>query len=453
VVSISAPRPSSILIALLVMVVAAGKPSSAASSYTLKTLYSFCANSDCPDGQRPNSVIINASGDFFGTTVFGGAHNAGTVFELSPNSKKTKWSQKVLYSFCAQTDCKDGLHPFGSLILDINGNLYGITGTGGTKNQGVVFELSPGVGKKWQLNILYNFCSKGGSNCTDGKVPSPGLTYTGASSGIAYDGTSPLYGVTSDGGDSFDGTVFALTPPKLGKSKWTETVLHSFDANGTDGANPNGPLISDSLGNLYGTTSAGGPEFFWGVIFELIPNAQRNKWTETILYDFCADPNCSDGSFPQSGVIADPAGNLFGATSGGGTSDDGVVYKFIPSDVASGETVLHSFCVLSDCTDGNEQAHSSDITMDTSGNIFGTTPWGGGHDIDFEGDGGGTVFALDGTSFNVLYSFCAQAKCADGEYPSGALIVDGSGRIFGTTEYGGPNGGTKSGGTVFELVP
>jgi len=213
----------------------------------LTTLYSFCSQTNCADGEIPFGTLIQAkNGSFYGTTYSGGANrNYGTVFELS-------WAGGVttLYSFCSQTNCADGDSPYGGLVQAANGYFYGATANGGTSTGscdgygcGTVFEISA-AGK---LTTLYNFCSK--ANCVDGEIPTTGLLQ-------ARDGN--LYGTTAYGGTnclshgsySGCGTVFEITP--TGKF----TSLHSFDS--TDGSNPQAPVFQATDGTFYGTTLEGG---------------------------------------------------------------------------------------------------------------------------------------------------------------------------------------------------
>jgi uncharacterized repeat protein (TIGR03803 family) len=303
-----------------------------------------------------------------------------------------------------------------------------------------------------QEEVLWNFCSKGGSRCTDGEFPIAGLV---------MDGPGHLYGTTPFGGtpEWNAGVVFELTP-KAGRTKWTETVLHRFGecAGGTcaDGAYPVAGLIMDGSGHLYGTTFAGGTtERDAGVVFELTPNAARTKWTETVPHSFCADVVggvCTDGQEPFAGLVMDKLGHLYGTTSGGGAHGEGTVFELTPHNAARTkwtETVLYSFCAEAGCTDGANPF--AGLIMDGSGHLYGTTYEGGG--------GYGTVFEL--TPHNaartkwteaVLYSFCGGVvggRCIDGTGPKAGLIMDASGRLYGTTSEGGAHGY----GTVFELKP
>jgi uncharacterized repeat protein (TIGR03803 family) len=411
-----------------------------AHNYKFRSIYSFCSQSGCADGSEPTSApLIDPSGNLFVTTLVGGAFNAGAVIELIPGSHN-KWKHKVIHSFGSA----DGALPYGNLIADTAGNIYGTNE--GSGSGGDAFELKPNAAHtKWTLKILYVFCSQSG--CSDGARPS-GLSYAGAASGTPYDGVSPLYGTTFGGGGAEgEGVIFELKP---GRKTWTETVLHSFCslANCADGDGGASGLLVDTADNLYGTASNGGT-VGEGLLFELSPNAHKTKWTEITLHSFCSVGGCTDGSFPGAGVIADGSGNLFGMTGYGGTPAAGVVFKLVPNGGSSLETVLYSFCTLTDCTDGaNSIVDGAGLMLDSSGNIFGTTYHGGGHDIDSDGHGGGTVFELNGSE-RVLYSFCAQANCTDGEHPQAGVVMDGAGNLFGTTIAGGVNGA----GTVYELMP
>jgi uncharacterized repeat protein (TIGR03803 family) len=293
-----------------VLTVATLAPQSGASAVRLKTLYSFCAQENCTDGSEPGAgVIMDAAGHLYGTTATGGNAgpyvSAGTVFELTPNAAKTKWTETVLYSFCAQggTSCTDGDGPAAGLIRDAAGNLYGTTTGGGAhagpsgSGEGTVFELSPDATGTWTETVLYSFCAQ--ENCTDGDSPEASLI---------RDAAGNLYGTTPTGGahaalGNGGGTVFELTR-NAAKATWTEKVLYSFCASSvavlcSDGAGPAGGLIRDAAGNLYGTTEAGGASGS-DTVFQLIPNAAKSTWTHKILYSFCPQFGCTDG---QGGAL------------------------------------------------------------------------------------------------------------------------------------------------------
>jgi uncharacterized repeat protein (TIGR03803 family) len=231
----------------------------------------------------------------------------------------------VLYSFCAQggTNCSDGAVPSAGLIIDAAGRLYGTTDLGGAHNGGTVFELAPYAARtKWRETVLYSFCARGGTNCIDGLQPVAGLI---------IDAARHLYGTTQGGGALNEGTVFELTP-NAARTKWTETALYSFCTQGgtncTDGSGPAAGLIMDAAGYLYGTTYGGGAHN-QGTVFELRPNAAKTQWTETVLYSFCAQggTNCTDGAYSSGRLIMDKAGHLYGTTPGGGAHNEGSVFE------------------------------------------------------------------------------------------------------------------------------
>jgi uncharacterized repeat protein (TIGR03803 family) len=315
-------------------------PNQSRTAWTETVLYSFClkGGNRCTDGALPlASLIMDGAGNLYGTTINGGAGingvEGGVVFELTPNQSKTAWTEKVLYTFCSQTNCTDGEAPIGGLTMDGAGNLYGTTYYGGKQNSacfngscGVVFELTPNASKTvWTETVLYNFCSQ--TNCTDGDQPEAGLV---------IDGAGNLYGTTDGGGtdcpDGGCGTVFELTPNQS-RTAWTETVLHAFCPDGpqsgcTDGLFPLAGVIMDAAGNLYGTTGNGGTGADnGGLIFKMTPNQSRTAWTETVLYSFCSQTNCTDGLNPYAGMIFDASGALYGTTAVGGANNEGTVFK------------------------------------------------------------------------------------------------------------------------------
>jgi uncharacterized repeat protein (TIGR03803 family) len=275
-------------------------------NWTETVLYSFRSGTD---GAVPGAgLIFDAAGNLYGTTTAGGPNN-GTVFELTPTTAGG-WTEQVLYRFCSQANCTDGQYPYGSLIFDAAGNLYGTTEFGGTYGAGTVFKLTPAAGGGWTETVLYSF-----GRGTDGASPLVGLI---------FDVVGNLYGTTTFGGTYGAGTVFELTPTAGGG--WTETVLHSFNPNnGTDGFNPYAGLIFDAAGNLYGTTYYGG-SYGGGTVFELTP-AAGGGWTETVLRSF---GNGTDGFWPYAGLIFDHAGNLYGTTEYGGTHNYGTVFELTP---------------------------------------------------------------------------------------------------------------------------
>lgn len=422
--------------ALAALLVFAGAFAPAASAQTFERIHFFCHADGCPDGQFPTSTLVrDQSGNLFGTTVSGGAHGFGTVFEMSPG--KTAWKYKVLYSFCSETNCADGKFPAGGVILDAAGNMYGTaSGGGGALNAGVLFELVNAGGTP-TLRVLHEFCSEGGGNCTDGFAPGSALTYAGASAGLPYDGTSPLYGTAQQQGGHVAGTAFAYEQREHGRKHVLRT-LHRFCArtNCADGSTP-GDLALDASGNLFGTThtqGAGGG----GTLFEIGADGRFS-----LLHTFCSAANCTDGGEPYSGVHIDAAGNLYGTTNIGGAQNSGVVYEFRTDRGAPRYSVLHDFCSLADCADGSHPY--AGVVADADGNLYGVTSEGGG----INGTGFfGVLYKLNG-AYTVLHTFAQKSRGQDGNNPRGGLLLDPQGTFYGTTQ----NGGRFLGGTVFALTP
>ena len=380
-----------------------------------KVLHSF---GNGTDGDFPEAGLISdAAGNLYGTTIGGGIHNSGTVFEAIPQEGGS-WTEKVLHSFGNGTD---GAIPYAGLILDAAGNLYGTTFEGGIHGYGTVFELSPREGGSWTEKVLHSFNSNG----TDGFYPYAGLI---------LDAAGNLYGTTIGGGIHDYGTVFELSPREDGG--WTEKVLHSFNSNDVVGAYPYAGLILDAAGNLYGTTELGGIHKY-GTAFELSPTG-GGGWTETVLHSF---GNGVDGGYPEAGLIFDAAGNLYGTTVYGGIHNSGTVFELTPREGGGWtERVLHSF---GNGTDGYEPYAC--LIFDAAGNLYGTTELGGIH-----GPDSGTAFELTpreggGWTEKVLHSF----NGTDGALPLAGLIFDAAGNLYATTS----EGGIHNSGTVFEITP
>jgi uncharacterized repeat protein (TIGR03803 family) len=422
------------------MLVVMGATSASASTY--KVLYSFCAKTDCADGLGPQAgLVMDASGNLYGTTQSGGG--GGTVFELTPNASRTKWKYKRLYSFCAKKHCADGLDPGGRLILDSSGNLYG-TAAGGKSDSGTVFELMPNADRsKWSIKNLYSFCPRGENGCTDGQGPIGSLAYVGAAPGALYDGVSPLYGVTYSGGTFVnqngygEGTAFALSPD-TGTGRWKEKVIYDFCQNADCSTKLPQPSSALTADAAGNLYGTADQDGFNGNLFELSPKARSGAWAETTLYSFCSQQSCADGEAPEADtVLLDSEGNLYGTTLEGGSGFEGVMYAFSPQQ--SKLSVLYSFCTQANCADGG--VPRAGVIKDSSGNLFGTTT--------DDGFGAGTVYELTGGSLHTLYTFCSQTGCADGSDPKASLIMDASGNLYGTTS----EGGAHQGGTVFEVTP
>jgi uncharacterized repeat protein (TIGR03803 family) len=427
-------------------------------------LHTFCARPNCTDGDDLyGGLTKDAAGNLYGTTFQGGTHNLGTIYKLSKSADGRRWIHELLYSFCRKQGCTDGRSPTAPPVVDTSGNLFGSTSWGGLEDDepvhlghGILYELSPPtVGKRWTFRVLHTFCADG--TCADGEKPETLLTYAGAAAGQLFDGSSPLYGVTKTGGAQGSGAAFSLESI-AGTRRWREHVIYSFCSSISDGIcrdgavpGPEAGLTMDALGNLDGTTLVGGSAGtgYQGVVFRLSQRG-KNRWRETIIYNFCSQYDCADGAMPYSGVVQDARGNLYGTTFGGGKTGSGVVYRLSQKHHSWSLDVLRSFCVdgINSCWDGGSPW--ANIALDDAGNVFGTTYYGGDCCWDLDGEGGGVLFEI-GSGYQLLHDFCSagEAACLDGEYPHSALISDGRGGFYGTAELGGKNGG----GAIFEITP
>jgi uncharacterized repeat protein (TIGR03803 family) len=395
-------RTGTTLITVLISVLAVTADSAATGKY--RVIHVFKGNPDGSQSRAP--LVFDQKGNLYGTTVAGGADNAGTVFEMSPRSGGG-WDETVLYSF--KTDGKDGTAPAATLIFDKSGNLYGTTSAGGAnENSGTVFELSPSGNGGWSETVLYSFDRSGG------------FQPTGA---LVFDQAGNLYGGTAFGGDQGWGIVYQLTPN--GNGNWTETELASFGENG-DGTSPDGTFVFDQAGNLYGTVFSG-TENGGGLVFELTPNGKG--WTENTIYTF------ESVDEPGAGVIFDQSGNLYGTALSNGGIGDGIVFELSPNGKGAWtEKVLYSF----NGTDG--KSPYGGLVFDRAGNLYGTTFEGGAN-------GYGVIFKLapdgkGGWTETVLHSFHGTP----GANPWAGLILDASGNLYGTTA------GTRK-GCAFEITP
>jgi uncharacterized repeat protein (TIGR03803 family) len=401
-------RALSMALAVMVVLLSALAAAPAANGQTYKVLYNFTGGSD--GGDPYGTLVQDKAGNLWGTTEQGGSSGYGTVFKLTKSGKET-----VLYSF---TGGADGANPSAGLVLSGN-TLYGTTECGGSgsgcsggggSGNGVVFELNINTGTE---TVLYTF---------------RGLDGAGPSTGLALDDRGNLYGTTSTGGSTNYGVVFEVVP----KTK-KETMLHSFDW--SDGAYPTSARLNTTEEILFGTANAGGSSGA-GVVFSLT----IKSGTYTVLYSFTGYP---DGEYPQGTLALDPKGNLYGTTDWGGDSgcDDysgcGTVFEVVPK--TKRESVLYSF---QGGTDGG-YPHGG-VIRDTKGQLYGTTGSGG----DLSGCGGygcGTVFEFVKVTESVLHSFDGS----DGAYPSCGLLTDSKGNLYGTT----PGGGSYGYGVVWEITP
>jgi uncharacterized repeat protein (TIGR03803 family) len=405
-----------------------------AAAQTETVIHSFQSNS-VTDGAMPiGGLVADQMGALYGTTFAGGKYNGGTVFKLAPPAVQGGvWKQNILYSF---TGGPDSGGPWGTLVLDSKsgkifggtdcpgcsgvfelsppahsglpwneimiyssaqngvfdliadreGKLYGTTNTGGRYKAGSVFVLSFSGGV-WKEQDIYSFTSVSGSSAFPG--------------GLAFDSAGVLYGVTAyGGGNNAVGSLFSLTPPAGGSGAWTENILYSFFPGENNGFLPGGALTFDSTGAIYGTTAGG-----TGNVFQLVPpSVFGGLWTENVLYTFQGN---GDGLQPQSGVIFDGTGALYGTAPLGGDlscgfngiiDGCGTIFKLAPPSAQGGtwtEQTLHEFTGFdNNGSDGVEPGVGAPFLAGST--LYGTTLQGGDPQVCFgPGDVGcGTVYMV-----------------------------------------------------------
>ena len=326
-------------------------------------------------------------------------------------------TETVLYSFCPKGGwCAGGALPDSGVIADSAGNLYGVTYYGGTGVGGIAFK----VNAAGEESLLYSFTRE-----ADNGWRSEGQ--------LILDKQGNLYGTTSAGGTNSihfyigDGTVFKLSP------EGTESTLYNFGASKYDGAQPMAGMVMDAKGNFFGATYFGGM-YTYGTIFRLSPDG-----VETILHNFAYDS--SDGGLPYASLILDSSGNLYGTTGAGGEYGGGTVFEVTAE---GGYTTLHNF----DGVQGDGYGPLTSLTLDSQGNLYGTTYRGGKYD---DSQNGGTIFKLSPGSNGlwketILYNFGQQSGSCQEPW-SNVLLVKGN--LYGTTTSGGAWGG----GCAYELTP
>jgi uncharacterized repeat protein (TIGR03803 family) len=358
-------------------------------------------------------VISDAAGNLYGTTAFGGTSDAGIVFELTNPEAPAGWTESILYNFSGGSD---GSQPYGGLIFDSAGNLYGTTYQGGASNAGTVYELSPGKGGAWTETVIYSFA--GGA---DGMGPQSDLN---------FDQAGNIYGTTTGGGSPGNGIVFQLTPGQGGS--WTETVLHRFMTN--EGTSPRAAVIFDNNGSLYGTLANDGT-FGAGAVFRLEPT-NGGAWSEETLYTFTGG---TDGFGPLCRLVLF-RGKLYGTAVVGGGSGVGTVFELSPPANHQGAWTLHVLHTFACGSDGCFPW--AGLTMDSKGTFYGTTQFGG------LPSNGGTVFALKqegGIWFEgVVFSF----RLSNDQLAAGAVLLGKGDTLYGTTIGSGMNAGA-----VFKIQP
>jgi len=372
-----------------------------------RTIYEFPGGSS---GLEPfGTMIFDKTGSLYGLAAGGGANNAGAVFKLTP-SETGSWTESVIYSFLSYPD-------YPALAFDSTGNLYGTLAGGGGNGCGIIYQLVPGS-EGWTENTVFSF-----NGTTNGCVPT----------GLVFDtATGSLFGVASEGGAYNGGIAFALTPVEGGG--WNFSVIHSFGF-GTDGSYPVASPTLDASGNLYGTTYYGG-SYSDGTVFRITYGT--DGWSESVLYNFTGGDN---GYASAAGVIFDRHGNLYGTTDEPGGGDDvGNVYKLTPTKGDWAIHVIHTFTGGPD--GGNPSGYN--LAIDGAGNLYGMTYVGGLYNY-------GTAYKLSPSTGGkwtetVLHAF---TNGDDGGYPYSGMVLNSSGNLFGTTGAGGAYGD----GVVFEVRP
>lgn len=389
----------------------------AASAQTYSVIHSFTGNQD---GANPyTGLTLEGSSNLFGTT-FGGAAGFGTVFSLKASG--SGWVLNTLHTF---QNGADGAGPMGRLVIGSDGALYGSTSAGGggacvTSNNyhgcGTIYKLmppphfSPSIMTSWNATVLYTFQG------TDGSYPQ---------GDVMFDDSGTLYGTAVNGGNGW-GLIYSLTPSDGG---WTQNILYNVMNNG-DGQYPWGGVIFDGTGNLYGVMTTGGPNG-WGAVYKLARSG--SGWTESTVHGFTYLGN--DGGGPQSGLIMDASGNMYGTTVHAPNAG-GNAYELN----ASGGGWNYNF--LSAFHGGINLGPYASLVMDASGNLYGTTFADGQY-------GFGSVFELTRSggswTYHSLHDFTGGS---DGASPMSALIFDPNGNIYGTASAGGAH----NAGVVFKIA-
>ncbi len=389
---------------------------------TFRVIHTFTGSGD---GSTPNAtMIVDQTGNLYGTTSYGGAQPGysgyGIAFKLA--QRNSSWVLSPLYTFQGGSD---GAYPSAPLVIGPNGILYGTTSLGGNPGCpagmgcGTAYQLQArptachSVLCPWTKTALYRFT--GG---LDGANPGYGQ--------LVFDQSGSIYGTTGGGGDVGSGVVYQLTHSG---GSWQESVLHSFDGMG-DGLEPLSGVVFDSQANLYGTTYQGGAQGK-GTVFELTPSGPG--WVISKQHDIA-----DEGNSPYAGVLLDQSGNVYGATLLGGPGNGGAIFQLATSAGQWNSSIIGTFSPLG----GQGLGAFSSLTMDTAGNLYGTTETDGAH-------GFGSVFklALQNGSWvqTTLYDFTGTS---DGCNPSGGVTLAPNGHLYGTAQACGAGYGV-----VWEITP
>jgi uncharacterized repeat protein (TIGR03803 family) len=393
-----------------------------AQAQTFSVLHNFTAGAD---GANPRAgVTLGPSGVVYGTAPYGGTGNAGTVFKLSQTN--SSWVFSLLYEFTGKSD---GSYPIGGVVIGPDGALYGTAQQGGSENNGTVYALRPpstfcrSITCYWNETVLHAF-----TGVPDGI--NPGVV------NLVFDAAGNIYGTTTNGGTYDNGTTFELTPSSGG---YTESILHSFGSD-HDGVYPAAGVVLDTAGNVYGTTGAGGTgrgcDYGCGTAYQLVPSG--GSWLENVLINFdLGQAGLAGAYYPNSALVKDASGNLYGTTIAATLYGNGVLFKLAPSDGGFTPSVFYNFLTACEPYDG--------VTMDSAGNFFGACLYGVA--------GAGWIFELANCSQSCTLIDLHDFRGFDGNMPYGVPVLDANGNLYGTTQYGGTGGDCNMGcGVVWEIA-
>jgi uncharacterized repeat protein (TIGR03803 family) len=413
-------QPATVGLAITILFALAFIAAQPAKAQTFQVLYNIAGGEN---GELPNGgLAMDRAGNLYGTTATGGAQSCycGIVFMLKRSVHG--WTFNPIHRF---TGGSDGSYPQATVVFGPDGALYGTTGGGG-HGYGTVYSVRPKPTActtalcPWSETVLYKFL--GGPS--DGYLPTDE---------VVFDQEGNLYGTTSRGGSHSNsctygggdcGTVFKMVPSNGG---WTESLLYSFTG-ADDGSNPYAGLTLDAAGNLYGTALINGANS-GGTVFQLTPSG--SGWTEKTLYSF--NPQGNGGYEPLNGLIFDPQGNLYGGTPTGGAGGAGTVFELTPLANGWSFNLLYSFF-------GGESGAAGNLLMDSAGNLFGTA---------YSLYTNGLIYKLTPSNGSWTYTVLHQFNGQDGQHPSGAIIMDAQGNLYGTTF----SGGKYNWGVVWEITP
>lgn len=384
----------------------------AAQAQTFQVIHYFTGGQD---GGYPSGVLtIDPAGHIFGNAGSGGIGNNGTIFELKHLG--SGWIFNPIYEFQGGND---GSSPSPGVVIGANGLLYGTTFFGGAYGGGTAYVLQPpprvcrSTSCNWSEQVIHTF---GSGN--DGVAPAYG--------NLIFDAQGNLYGTTEAGGSNGAGTVYELT--KSGNT-WTENILYSLAGPPNDGFQPTGGVIFDTAGNLFGTTATGGLRGD-GTVFELSPS--NGGWNETGLYSFI---NNGLGTYVSCTPVLDQAGNLYGTTW-----VNGAIFEITRSNGQWNGSAIYN---------APHFGSLAALTMDADGNFYGVSGVGsnGGND-----SGVGFVFKLTKSNDRWTLTDLHDFNGSDGKSPIGPVTLDASGNLWGTAEFGGQGCGSNGCGVVWEIT-